>query len=409
MSSPNATVALNGNPALEGSTLRTPRYGIWTAMLILANQAAVSRGDAATVTFLDQTYTGTVIDAGVYDAKGWARVVGGAGGWGKLVPAKGYQASLGVKLSTVLQDAANDTGESLGTFADRIVGPAYVRPPSGLSDGNAAEGSRILDALATEAWYVDESGKTQIGVRTASSWQGTYRLLDERPDLEFIYIAPDTVVGLVPGAELEGLTAASVRLELTEDGVRAQVWGERGHSPSDRGLQALERIIDRKLKAAKFYGRWAYQITGSSSGTLNLRPVLQSTGMPTINNVPYRVGIFGGGGTPAVGSTCLLSFINGDPTQPFADAFEGPAGANPTPTEADIYAQVVKLGDATATALARADHVNAELGKLQTAHNTHVHVLAISAASGTGGTGTAAPPVITYTPSDVSASKVMGT
>ena len=54
--------------------------------------------------------------------------------------------------------------------------------------------------------------------------------------------------------------------------------------------------------------------------------------------------------------------------------------------------------------VALAQKVLSELDKIQTAHNTHVHVLTLSS-----GTGTAASPAIQYTPASVAAANVKAT
>ena len=64
----------------------------------------------------------------------------------------------------------------------------------------------------------------------------------------------------------------------------------------------------------------------------------------------------------------------------------------------------VHIGEDTAAALiARADKVDAELEKIKTAHNTHIHIT--TATVGTGSAGVIAKPEITYTPAATGADK----
>lgn len=69
----------------------------------------------------------------------------------------------------------------------------------------------------------------------------------------------------------------------------------------------------------------------------------------------------------------------------------------------------VHLADDVAAALiARADRVEAELEKIKTAHNDHIHIT--SATVGSGPTvGTIQKPAITYTPGEVGCDRVHGT
>lgn len=69
----------------------------------------------------------------------------------------------------------------------------------------------------------------------------------------------------------------------------------------------------------------------------------------------------------------------------------------------------VHLGDDVAAALmARADRVEAELEKIKTAHNTHIHVTTATVGGGSTA-GVIDVPAIQYTPGDVGADKVYGT
>jgi hypothetical protein len=324
-----------------------PKWGIWTADVQIANQPddATPLSGAATIVLEDLTLTGTIVQGGQFGGRGWYKVVGGAGGWRKVPKPQSYRGEAGVKASAIAGDAARELGETMATFTDFRVGPSFVRPP-------LYEAARILDLIAKENWYVDESGVTHIGVRASSSYAGTYRLLDSQPDQGRLLLSPDTLVGLVPGASVEGVTVATVRHEYTEEGLRSHVWAERGASKGDRFWQALASLVRSLLAPIFYHGVYEYRIRTGSGGYYDLDPQNRSIGLPTLKNVPVRVGAMGARGTPAANAGALVGFINGDPSRPFVHSFEGEWASASVPTESDIFAGTVKLGDANAAALA---------------------------------------------------------
>lgn len=396
------TGTLNGENILRAS-VTIPRCGIWYADIEIATPKKLDPGDAK-VQIADLELTGTLLDkGGPYATRGYYSVIGGKGGWQKPLKAQAHRSQAGVKFASIVTDAAKQASETLGSIPDKRVGPAFVWPCDG------AELARVLDLVAPEAWYVDEKGVTQFGARAASTWSVNHRLLDAKPDRNWVLVSAESIAALLPGAQLEGLEAATVRHELTSQRLQTLVWGTEGLSVADRFVQRIARIVRALMRPYWYHGVYSYRVVGGSGGYLDLQPEDTSVGLPPLQNVPVRVGAYGARGTPANNCGVLVGFKNGRPSDPYVHSFEGEWSSASIPTESDIFATLVKIGDAAATALARADKVNAELGKLQTAHNTHIHVLAIAAASGSGGTGTSSPPAITYTPADVSCTKAMGT
>lgn len=403
---------LNGKTALA-ATLTFPAAGVWHADVEVGNGEALSSAlgspMGAKLVFADLSLTGTILPkGGAYDGRGWFRVVGGANGWGQVVAEKGYRSAAGVKASTVLTDVARDAGERIGSFTDFRVGGWYTRVKGEARD--------VIEDVAKGAWYVDELGTTQIGARPVQTWSGTHRLLAARPDRNWVNIAADTLAGLVPGAQVEGLTAATVRHELDGTKLHTTIWGTDGATPTDRFLQRFAAMVRAIMRPTFFHGVYEFRVTGGSGGYLNLRPVKKSIGLPPLNNVPVRVGTYGARGTPTNNVSALVGFINGDPSEPFVHSFAGEwAGASSVPTESDIFAQLVKIGDASATALSLASKVNAWLQEIQTKFNEHTH----GYVPGTATPAPTTPPTIVattpFTPfltiagdGDVSTTKAMG-
>ena len=355
-------VTLNGSPVLRGN-IAFPRWGLWWADLQIGTRDK-SQGiinGAATIVANGVTLNGTIVAGSDYAGKAFYRIVGGAGGWQKQIPPKAYRGEIGIRLSTVVTDAAAACGETLAPLTaaqqSTILGKAWMRPGS-IGGGEAA---RTLDAVAPEGWYVDELGVTHIGVRAPSTLGQVYTLLDKRPERKFAIIATDSFVGIVPGVTIEGWEIAHVRHEITPDAVRSHVWGVVGTTASDRVHQVFARIVRQLTRPLWFHGLYRYRVTAVSGGFLDLQPVASTFGLPPLSNVAMQSGVPGGGGTPTLGSIAYVQFANGDPTDPVVVHYSGPGGAKFVPaisgldalTEVDIGASAatVKVG-ATANVVA---------------------------------------------------------
>ncbi len=129
------------------------KIGAWYADLTLATEKVITGTHVLTAG--DIAWTCSVWRGAPYQGRTRLRVIGGGAGWQKRLPAKPYRADAGVRLSTVLSDAARECAEigvvittdrSIGTFLVRDVGPAQ----------------RMLNRLATE-WHVRADGKTVVG------------------------------------------------------------------------------------------------------------------------------------------------------------------------------------------------------------------------------------------------------
>jgi len=350
-----SSVLLNAKTALA-AVLVLPGAGVWHADVEVGNGEAladaIGKPGKASLVFADVTLKGTILPhGGDVFGRGWFRVIGGYNGWGKPVDPKPYRSAAGVKASTVLGDVARDAGEQLASFTDFRVGGWYTRPSSTARD--------TLEDIAKGAWYVDEDGITHLGTREKKAWKTSHRLIDARPDRNWVSIAADSLKDLVPGAQVEGLTAATVRHELAGEHLHTTVFGTDGTTPGDRFLQRFIAMVRAVMRPTFFHGLYEFRVRGGSGGYLDLDPAKKSLGLPSMNNVPVRVGVYGGRGTPANGTSVLVGFINGDASLPFVNSFAGEwEGGTSVPSESHIFAGNVKLGDSSAQAIAFATGVS---------------------------------------------------
>jgi hypothetical protein len=149
------------------------------------------------------------------------RVVGGFGGWKEAIPAKFYELDSGVKLSTVLVDAAAEVGETIDVPAAKntTIGPRYAR--------SAGPASRVLSALVgSENWYVDAEGMTRLGPRATPTITTDFNIADGGyfPAFGVVVIAAEILAPWQPGAIFDhellprAMQINAVRIDLQQGG-----------------------------------------------------------------------------------------------------------------------------------------------------------------------------------------------
>ena len=320
---------------IVAGTLLIPAVGAWTADLHLATDQAVS--GAVSVVIGNLTLAGTVYRADVYGGQVRARVVGGAGGWRTSIPPQGYGSSSGVGLATILGDAAQACGETIGSFNNLSVGNGYarVRFPSSVA------GDVLWQLLAQgliPSWHVDPTGVTQIAAWPTTTVQSPFTPTDQRPDEGVVVVATEDYAAWMPGCQfahplLDGTyTSAGVHY----------VWGKEGEfrfevltGEGDRMLGPLQALIDARTAPTRFFGRYEYTISNPTPTTVDASPLDSTLGLPDLQSVPIVADSIAGF-TPPDGGICHVMFLNGLPTRPAcvwceADTNTGPAAVTLAP------------------------------------------------------------------------------
>jgi hypothetical protein len=346
-----ASATLAGNRATD-VRLNIPAWGCSYADVKL--DKAVSLSGKVTLVLADLTVQMSVLSGGPASAAGpsYFRCVSGAGGWANPLPAKAYSNDAGVKLATVLQDAATAVGETFVLPPPTVtVGSYYTRP-----EGPAC---RVLEELAPSAWYVGEDGVTRLGARTPATLVTSAASTSEL-DLaqSTVTIASDTLAPLVPGISVDGLVALDVEHTFSsKDGVRSKIWGAQGSSVSRR-LSALRALFDQLDPSRPFRGITEYRIVTQSGARLNLQPIQVSTGMPSLSRVVVRPGVPGVQAQYALGARALVGFVNADPGRPVVIGFEDAEGSGFLPQSLSILdgtSAIGRVGDSVQVTFTTAD------------------------------------------------------
>lgn len=329
------TAATLNDKRATSATANIPAWGAWYADAALDSEVAFT--GAVTLKIADLTLKGTVLSGGPSKGRSMYRIVAGGGGWGKVLPKKSYANDAGVKLTSVIGDAAREAGETFSGVSDVRIGPAYTRP-----EGRA---STVLEQYAPGAWYIDEAGVTRLGRRpkTALTAKVTHGPVDLAKGT--VTLAGDVIATILPGLVVDGLEAIDVMHSCdTKSGLRSTVWGARGSNGSRR-LDALRAIVEQLDPDRRFRGVTEYRVVTREGKRLNLQPVRVSTGMPDLRRVLAMPGVPGAYGDAALGSRVLVGFVDSDAARPYVAGFEDAEGEGFVPTlltlDADTF---VKLG-----------------------------------------------------------------
>ncbi len=220
----DAVLSLNGARA-NTARLHVPFAGRWLVDLEL-DGTAVPTG-AAKVTIGGLTLVGTVVPAfsGAFVGVSRVRVLGGAGGWSKVAPARSYHDDAGVRRAMVLERLAGDVGETIETTGDATrLEIDLVR--------RAETAARALDhVLGGILWRVDYDGVTRYGARPAATLGAGVELLDvDMRSRLLTFAAPDPsavpVGAVVTDARMSGpLVVRELEAVITPGQARITAWG----------------------------------------------------------------------------------------------------------------------------------------------------------------------------------------
>src|SRR5258708_6814050 len=130
-----------------------PFYGTWSADVLLATSETIPTKVTLQVGSL--SLSGTVVRTASFAGSRSARIVGGGGGWRKTIPSKGYSHPGGLQLSTVLNDAARESGETISISSDVTLGTSWTR--------SRAKAEQQLHLLTGGRWWGDPSDRKGVG------------------------------------------------------------------------------------------------------------------------------------------------------------------------------------------------------------------------------------------------------
>jgi hypothetical protein len=84
---------------------------------------------------------------------------------------------------------------------------------------------------------------------------------------------------------------------------------------NDRLLASLRKIIRAEFPQLTYMGFWEYAVEATDGTTVDCSPTDTNIPLPSLAKVPLLSGIMGEIAPSVVGQTCLIVFLNGDPTR----------------------------------------------------------------------------------------------
>jgi hypothetical protein len=362
--------AVNGERVVSGH-ITIPYWGPWVGELVLAVPDDADPGLPATITLGSMTLKGTIARSAGFSGSRSLRVIAGASGWRRKIASKGYSLDAGVKLSTVLQDAASAAGEKIVVGTDRIIGSAYVRR------NDLAES--VLKHLVAGQWWIDNDGVTQTKDRASTPIASTFTVINYSGAKGRFDIATEAYGDWTPGRTFtspvvnEPQTISAVSFIAEKGKITTMVTNTT--SKEERLIQSIRALIQDEVSRLAYGPPVEYKITRADTMVIDCAPVDPNASWPSLQNVALKPSLFGETIKPTVGAKALVQFLDRDPTQYRCTSIEGVSQQTAFGSTGDVAATVGGLFKVNGASdfVALAQKVLAEANSLKTWADTHVH------------------------------------
>jgi hypothetical protein len=219
MSGPFA--ALTGLPITK-LHLVVPALGLWHADVLLAQ--AVDLTGPQVLLLSGSTWNCTAVRAVDFSGARSVRLVGGAAGWRKSVPALQYASPAGVPTVTVLADAAGLVGELppvLDPSVPQTLGSAYVR-----QRGAASLVLQDLQDRGVLSWWVSPLGIVQTAPRLPTPILSPFVAEQVHGAPGWYRVATEAPGDWQPGALFRSVTVSGTISRVEHRIERGQLWTE---------------------------------------------------------------------------------------------------------------------------------------------------------------------------------------
>jgi hypothetical protein len=385
------SVVVTNDVNVIAGTITMPLRGVWWADLIIdqVDGKGFNAGTEVTVKCNDGIeLKGTVVPdrTGSYLDAVHVRLLGGKAGMSKTVKPKGF-VQPGAYVRDVLSNINDASGESLDSSVSTSFLQSNLTAWATIEQSAAQALTALLDIVApADNWRMFGNGKLWIGAETWPTVTPQVDVLSRNPSDGSVELGVNSP-SIEPGCTIDGIGKIN-RVEHTiESGkIRSRVWLQ--FDGEERGVVAsIKKMVRQEIAGIDYFTLYDAKIQSQSSDgkTVDVQP--GDARLPGMSKVPLRNGVAATVCKVVPGTFVRIGWDRGDPSMPYACLWQGGETASE-----------IAIGGSGAQFVALANKVLTELQKIQTAHNSHVHILSI-----VGTTGTAAAPAVTYSPSPVAA------
>ncbi len=350
-----------------------PSTGVWIADVdVDLDESGVVPTGKCTLLVGTTPMIGTIDPraSGVNGSKAHVQVVGGGGGWDKLVSGLHLHDDVGVLSSAVFAVTSAAVGEAVVDAMPRRLGVDYVR--------TAGPASRVLAGFD---WHVETTGVTVTGPRLPIPFDPlSVDILEWDPISKRAVLASDELV--LPGTVLLDIkfgtaTVRDVEQSFGPDGARVVAWcdtaavpvtlpGAPKEAPGGRLARAMASMA-REACGVQYLKRWHYRIVlqNPANKRLSLQLVdLTGPAPALLAEIDPWPGLASSSHLFVPGTEVLVSFVDGDPAQPVVVGF---APSAPPPLETKIDAVRIALGTLAVAPVAKAPGTQAQISALTVA------------------------------------------
>lgn len=325
-------ITINGIPAHD-IRVDVPRVGTWHAQVRLDDLTSTLTRLVIECAGLE--LRGVVAEDRIDHSERVLDVVGGAGGWSRVVEATSYANDAGVSAALVAADVARACGETIGRFAPAVprLGNAYVR------DRRTAWAT-LLDVAGDVDCYVGYDGATVCAPRAARQLE--VNVLAYEPDEQCVVTDDlDVRIGDTLGSDLlpGPLTVQRLVIIAGSESPRCECYCSESTDIASQLEGIIERVQHRQLTVL-----CEYRVTQQVGDRLNLQPVHREDGLPTLQRVEVWGAVPGARPRVVPGARALVAFIGGSRARPVVLAFGPAADAQFAPTELTLSGNVRVTG-----------------------------------------------------------------
>lgn len=332
----DATATIDGHRVTSCEITMPPR-GPWH--LDVTTDDAAELAGPVVLSLGGVIWSGTVARGAPWlGSSSWV-VVGGAHGWQAELPSFSYRDDAGVKLSTVLADAAREAGETLAPgLVDEVLGSAYAR--------EAGPASRLL---AAREWHVRPDGLTVVGPWPGGRVPDGYVVVGYDPAACMVELAVEALEGVEPGRlvavrDVGDLVLGAVTITLGGT-LRVRASARAAGPEPDRLWTSLRGLVlDIVRGELGLVGVYEYRVVTVDGDYLNLQAVSPALRLPDLERVRTFPGVSGASSEPALGSSVLVQFINGKRAGAVVVGYVGADGEGHAPDSLAFASDSVEVG-----------------------------------------------------------------